>query len=165
MWKRVFILGGGIENILSFGGSKRNKFFGVASLGSFLSQRLGVIAVKNEMRCDVCNGFSGSQELAASWSQLQLFSKFSFVFQSDTKTHRILLMEKCKFGFGKMIIRSKHLYFCQRQIGFYQQLFIINSLVPIVKVNKLMDAQDTSRVRIYLGLSSSEILSCCLITP
>jgi len=35
MWGRVFILGGGFENILFFGGSKRNKFFWVVSLGSF----------------------------------------------------------------------------------------------------------------------------------
>lgn len=32
IWGRVIILGGGIENILSSGGSVRNKFFGVVSL-------------------------------------------------------------------------------------------------------------------------------------
>lgn len=32
IWDRVIILGGGIENILSSGGSMRNKFFGVVSL-------------------------------------------------------------------------------------------------------------------------------------
>lgn len=38
---RVFILGGGIENILSFGGSKRNKLLWVVSLGSFFTTKIG----------------------------------------------------------------------------------------------------------------------------
>lgn len=38
VWDRVIILGGGIENILSSGGSMRNKFFGVVSLGTFITE-------------------------------------------------------------------------------------------------------------------------------
>lgn len=56
-------------------------------------------------------------------------------------------MEKCKLGLGKPIIMNKHLHFCQRQIGFYEQLLITASRLPIVRANKSRGTQDPGLIQ------------------
>jgi hypothetical protein len=94
IWERVIILGGGIENILSFGGSKRNKFFGVVSLVAFIAEIVCHSSEKlNEVQT-MRNDFFGSQRAHHCFMKLVPLSPQilapSLVFQLEVKSRRIL---------------------------------------------------------------------------
>lgn len=99
----------------------------------------------------MCDDFFGSQGAGCcfmSWLQGVPRLQLSFL-KLELQTHWILgawllgpemLMEKYKLWVWKMVFINRHLYFCQRQMGFYQQLLISVFPVPILRVNKLRNA-------------------------